>query len=140
MEDSEENVIGVTLECLDATLAQVVPYLDGLVVVSGYEIGFICAGVEVNIVNAFLVGFHCEVWSGRTERPHLDCAIETGSRESVGVLWVNGDVHDVVGVAFVGLHVFGDEGREIKRNDADLDTPPLLIPIPSLDCHVVTAG
>lgn len=66
MEYSEENVICMALECLDATLAEVVPDLDCLVVASCYDIGFICTGIELDIIDAFLMSFHCEISRGRS--------------------------------------------------------------------------
>lgn len=61
VEDSEGNIVGVAFHCLDATLGEVIPDFDGLVISSGDEVWFIRARVEVDIVYPFVVGFHGEV-------------------------------------------------------------------------------
>jgi hypothetical protein len=65
-------------------------------------------------------------------RPHFDGA---GGGKGVGVFGVEGEVHDIVGVAFVHL---GNVGYRIQiwLYDAHLDVLPSLLPV---DRHIVTS-
>ena len=112
----------MALHGLHTALAEVVPDLDGLVIAARHEVWLIGARVKVDIVDALIVGIHGEVGRGRSQGPHLDCAIETCGSKSVGVFWIEGDGHDVVGVPFVNL-----------------DVAPAFVPVPSFDCHVVAS-
>ncbi len=44
--------------------------------------------------------FKREVWRGRAEAPHLDCAVKARGRERVGIFWVESEVHDIVCMSF----------------------------------------
>ena len=112
----------MALHGLHAALAEVVPDLDGLVIATRHEVWFIGARVKVDIVDALIVGIHCEVGRGRSQGPHLDRAIETCGSKGIGVFGIEGDGHDIVSVSFV-----------------DLDVAPALVPVPSFDCHVVAS-
>jgi hypothetical protein len=52
--------------------------------------------------------------------PYLDGPVEGSRSEGVGILGVEGELHDVVGVALKHLH-----------------TLPVLLPVPQLDEHVI---
>lgn len=61
MEDREQDVVGVALQGLYATLAEVVPDLDRLVVAGGHDVWLVGSGVEFDIVDTFVVCFHGEI-------------------------------------------------------------------------------
>ena len=146
MKDGERGIIGMALHRLYAALAQVIPHFDRLVIARRDEVRPIRPGVKVDIVDPLVVRIHRKVGMRRPEGPHLDGAIETGGRERVGVFWVKRDVHDVVRMALVYLCVQEEKGnvripvsaRHKRKGKTDLNTLPLLIPIPSLDCHIIT--
>ena len=123
VENGERNVVGMSLHGLHTALAKIVPHFDGLVVACGNEVRLVGAGVEIDVIDAFVVSFHCEIGIWGADGPHLDSAIKTGRDKCVGVLGVEGEIHDVVGVSLVRLDVL-----------------PPLVPIPSLDRHIVAAG
>jgi hypothetical protein len=122
---------------LHTALAEVVPDLDRLVA-SGDEVGLVCAWVEIDVVDAFVVCVHGEVGAASAEGPHFDGAIEAGGGEGVGVFGVEGEVHDIVGVAFVHLEHVGYR-MQLWLYDAYLDILPSLLPVSCLDCHIVTS-
>ena len=103
MEDSEEDVVRVAFECLDAALAQIVPDFDRLVIAGCDQVRLVRAGVELDVVDALVVRLHREVGHRRAERPDLDRAVQTRGGERVGVFGVDGDVHDIMRVPFVRL-------------------------------------
>lgn len=72
---------------------------------------------------AFGVSLERVVCGWRLEGPDLERLVERGRDKGVPVLWVECDVHDVMGVSL--------EGHE---------TLPALLPIPQLDVHVVGRG
>ena len=57
--------------------------------------------LKVYIVDAFIVCFYWEIGGGWTERPHFDCAVETGGQEGISILMIEGKIHDIVCMAFV---------------------------------------
>ena len=115
VEADKGDVVGVALHGLDAGPGEVVEDLDGAVVAGGDEVGLVGAGVEVDEVDAAaLVGLEGEVGGGGGEGPHFDGAVEAGGGEGVGVLGVEGEVHDVVGVSFEDLG--GELEDEITSN------------------------
>ncbi len=61
VEDSEQDIVCMALQCLDAALAQVVPDLQSLVVTGSHKIRLVSTRVEVNIVDTLIVGLHGEV-------------------------------------------------------------------------------
>lgn len=83
VKDGEGNVVRVTLHGLHATLAEVVPDLDGLVVTSGNEIGLVGPWVKVDGIDALFVRIHGEISGGRSDAPHLDATIEAGGSKGI---------------------------------------------------------
>jgi hypothetical protein len=71
MEDSEGNIIRMALHGLHTALAEVVPDLDRFVIASGNEAGLVCAWVEINIVDAFIMCIHGEIGAASAEGPHF---------------------------------------------------------------------
>ena len=122
VEYGEGNIVGMTLHGLHTALAEIIPHFDGLVVAGGNEVGFVGAGVEIDIIDAFVVSIHCEIGGRGANGPHLDGAVKTRRDECVGILGVEGEIHDVVSVSLVRLDIL-----------------PPLFPIPSLDRHIVAA-
>lgn len=100
VEYRERNIVRVSFHGLDATLAQVVPDLDGLVIGGGDEVGLVGARVEFDVVDAFVVGLEGEVRGGVGDGPDLHSSVETGGSEGVGVLGVEREVHNIVCVSF----------------------------------------
>lgn len=95
----------MAFHCLYAALGEVIPDFNGLVVAGGDEIWLICARVKVDVVDAFVVGFHGKVGYWGTNGPHFDGTVKAGRDKGVGVFWVEGDIHDVVCVALVCLQI-----------------------------------
>ena len=65
MEHDEEDVVGMALQCLNTTLAEIVPDLDGAIVTRGDKVWLVCAGIEVDVVDALVVRLEGEVRGGR---------------------------------------------------------------------------
>lgn len=61
VENSEGHIVGVTFHRLYTALAEIIPHFDGLVVACGNEVGLVGAGVEIDIIDALVVSFHCEI-------------------------------------------------------------------------------
>ena len=93
----------MALHGLHAALGQVIPDLDRLVVSGGDEIRPIGTRIKVDVIDTLVVCIHGEVGMRRADGPHFDGTIETGRCKCVRVLWVEGDIHDVVRVSFVYL-------------------------------------
>jgi hypothetical protein len=88
---------------LHAAFGEVIEDLDGFVVSAGDEVGFVGAGVEVDVVDAFFVGVEGDVGGGGGEGPDFDCTVQAGADEGVAVFRVEGEGHDVVCMAFEDL-------------------------------------
>ena len=91
----------MALHGLYAALGQVILDLDRLVVSGGDEIRPIGTRIKVDIIDTLVVCIRGEVGVWRADGPHFDSTIETGRCRCVCVLWVEGDIHDVVCVSFV---------------------------------------
>lgn len=117
-----------------------------LVISATDEVRFITACEVVHCVNALIVSLKSEVSHRRTQTPnlerfamalgytivhcspthffcYLDSPIERCRRESIGILGVENELHDVVGVPFEHLNAL-----------------PVLVPIPQLNNHIIRAG
>ena len=105
MEDCKRGVVGVAFHRSDAALAKIIPYFasDCLVIARCDEVWPVKSRIEIDIVDPLVVSVHREVGIRRTERPRLDCPIETGRCKHIGIFQVKSDVHDVVRVALVYL-------------------------------------
>ena len=110
----------MAVKALHARLVLVVPDLDESVVGPGHEVGLVAAVVVIDAVDALLVAVQRKIGRLRAELPDFNGAVEGGRSEGVGVLGVDDDLHDVVGVALENLL-----------------TGPILVPVPQLDAHVV---
>jgi hypothetical protein len=120
----ERDVVGMTLEGGDKRLGSVVPHLDRSVIGSSENVGFVGVRVVIDVVDALcLMRFKCEIRCRRAEVPDLHGAVETRRSESVGILRVDGQTHDIMAVAFEDLNAF-----------------PALVPVPKLDGHVIGGG
>lgn len=63
MEDSKQDVVGVSFQCLGITFAEIVPDFDCSVVVAARDkVWLVCTGIEVDIVyTALLVCLQSEI-------------------------------------------------------------------------------
>lgn len=59
--------------------------------------------VKLDVIDTLVVRIERKVGGGGSERPDLDGAVEASGRERVGVLGVEGEVHDVVRVSLKDL-------------------------------------
>ena len=75
VEGGEWNVVCVTFHGLDTAFGEVVPYLDGLVVASGDEVGSVWARIEFDVVDPLFMGVHCEIGGGGGDGPHFDSTV-----------------------------------------------------------------
>ncbi len=116
------DVLQVALQRLHTSLVLVVPDLDSSIVRTRDKVRLVATVVVVDTVDALLVAFEREVGMIRAQLPHFDGLVERGAREGVVIFRVDHDLHDVVSVAL-----------------EDLLAGPLVIPVPELDGHVVTA-
>ena len=97
----------MSLEGLDAAFRKVIPDFDSFVVASRNHVRLVIAVVVFDGVHAaLLVGVETEVWCGAGDRPHLDGAVEASGSKSISVFWIDGNIHNVVGVTLEDL-----EGR-----------------------------
>src|ERR1700692_2367153 len=103
MENSKRNDVCVSFHCLNTGFAEIVPNFDCLVVACSNEIRFICSGVEIYIVDTFFMSFQRKVGGGRAKGPHFNGTIKTRGSKSVGILWVERQIHDVMCVSFIDL-------------------------------------
>ena len=87
----------MSLYGLHAGCAEVIPDFDSLVVACSDK-WFICSRIEINIVDSLFMSPHRKGGGWRAEGPHFDRAIEA---RGVAVLWVAGQIHDIMGVSFV---------------------------------------
>ena len=143
VEENARDVLRVALERLDARLRLVIPDADrlwvrlekqkNLVVRSRHQIGLVAGNGVVDAIHAHFVFVEREEGGGGVQSPHLDRVVQSARRERVTVLGIESDLHHVMRVAFVGLRVNGIA----KSYSHQL---PVLLPVPQLDCHVVTAG
>lgn len=93
----------MALHSLHAALAEVVPYFDRLVVAGSDKVWLVRTRVELDIVDALVVRLHGEVRNRSAERPDLDGTVETCRREGIGILRIDGNVHNIMRMAFIRL-------------------------------------
>lgn len=73
------------------------------IVTSRDQVGLLTTVVVFDVVYTFVVRVEGVVGCMGAKGPHLDCAVQAGRCESVGVFGVEGEVHDVVRVTLEGL-------------------------------------
>mmetsp|Transcript_20282 Transcript_20282/g.32462 ORF Transcript_20282/g.32462 Transcript_20282/m.32462 type:complete len:603 (-) Transcript_20282:150-1958(-) len=120
MKGHRRNVRAVPFQGRDARLGLVVPHLDQVVVGAAHQKWPFTAAIVRDGVHAAFVPFQREMRHRRVEAPDFDTAIERRRRKRVVVLWIDRNLHHIVGVPF--------------KNDGVL---PVIVPIPQLDAHVV---
>mmetsp|Transcript_13695 Transcript_13695/g.29082 ORF Transcript_13695/g.29082 Transcript_13695/m.29082 type:complete len:337 (-) Transcript_13695:210-1220(-) len=120
MEEDGANVVGVSLEGVDDGFGLVIPNLDGAIIGPGEDVGFVPGGIVINAVDAAFVSLQRVMGEGTAQPPHLDAAIERRGGKGVGILGVELDHHDVVGVSL----------KELGAVEAT-------VPIPALDGHII---
>lgn len=98
----------------------IIPNLYCAVIGTTENIGLVTAGVVIDAVHTLLVTLEGVVMGGTAEAPNLDGPIETGTGKGVGVLGVELDLHNVVGVPL-----------------EDLGAVETAVPVPKLDGHVI---
>ena len=103
METDHADVLGVSLERLQAGLVLVVPDLDHHVVGARHKERFFAALVVIDRVDALGVALQRVVGRRRPDRPDLDRRVERRRGERVRVLRVEHHLHHVMRMAFKRL-------------------------------------
>lgn len=75
------------------------------VITRSHDIRPITTMIVIHIIHPLFVRVQAKVGDRVAEGPDLDGVVETGRSERLGVFGVDGECHDVVGVAFKDLFV-----------------------------------
>ena len=103
VEGHGRHVVRVPLQHRHRRFGLVVPHPGRPVIRARDEVGPVPARAVGHRVDALGVALQREVGDGRPQRPDFHGAVQGGGRKGVGVFRVDGQGHDVVGVALEDL-------------------------------------
>lgn len=99
----------------------IIPNLHRSIICSTENIRLVSGRIIVDAVDSTFMSFQSVMRSVRSQSPHLDGTIQTGTGEGVRIFGIEFDLHDIMGVALKHLCA-------IKAT----------IPIPQFDGHIIT--